>query len=274
MPSQQATLAAVQPARIQRILFSEGASVKRGEIVVQLEESSQRARTELAKAASESSLQIDLARAAWEHAKRDLDRLMKLTGEDFGSSKELSDALSTEEISRLQYEFAKFSHEQDRRGYEVQEAALEEMRLRAPFDGYLASYVRQPGDCVEQREGIVQLVRLNPLHVVLDCPLEIAPRIKLDQRFRVKPSEASWPEKMGRVVFASRAADGASQTFRVKLEVDNEEQQWVSGLRVAVDFGSPITAMETATPTHGASDERDARRIGKSDPAWTGNSEH
>jgi hypothetical protein len=47
-------------------------------------------------------------------------------------------------------------------------------------------------------------------------------------------------------MLTSRTADGGSQTFKVKLHVENEDAAWMAGLKVVVDFThDPALAAET-----------------------------
>lgn len=248
-PFETATLAPVQPARIAALAAPEGGLVRKGDIVVQLEERVQAARTEIAKASAETNLNIEHARARWDQAKRNLDRLQKLHGKEFASSKEMADAVSEEQVTRAEYDLAHFNQAQAVRAYQREAAMLEEFRLRAPFDGYVAAHLKRPGESINELEGVVTLAQLDPLKIVLDCPIETIGSISEGARFAVAPVDDRFSPRLGTVVFASRVADGGSQTFRVKLTVDNANAAWPSGLKIAVDFASPV---ET-TGSHDAS---------------------
>ncbi len=247
-PAQSAVLASVQPARIAAIHFEEGQTIKAGDLVVQLEESIQFSRAEFARAAAESDLNIELARTRLQQAQRDLDRLVRLHGSEHSSSKELSDASATAEAARLEYELAVFNQAQAVRAYEREWRLLEEYRIRAPFDGYVTERIKHPGETVDQLEGVLRLAQLDPLLVTVDCPLSLAGRVKAGAEFCVRPENADWPVRIGEVIFASRLADGASQTFRVKLSVDNKDGHWVSGLKVLVDFSSTVAGSARPCP--------------------------
>ncbi|MGB2986071.1 MAG: efflux RND transporter periplasmic adaptor subunit [Phycisphaerae bacterium] len=257
VPSKVATLAAVSPARIARILAPEGGVVREGDLVIALEDGVQLAKTEIAKARAKSTLDIELARVRWEHAKREWDRLAKLHGDDHASSKELSDVLADAEVARLEYELAHFIHEQALLAHEREQKLLDEFRLRAPFSGYVSDHVKQVGETVDQLEGILTLVQLDPLQVVVDCPVSLAPFILVTDRVWIRPVDSHWPPRVGTVALASRVADGASQTFRVKINVSNEDHAWLSGLKVVVDFAGeidPLTVPHDSQHSAGAED--------------------
>jgi membrane fusion protein (multidrug efflux system) len=235
-PYQTATLASVQPARIARVEAPEGASVRQGDLVVQLEEGAQLARTQLAQAAADTTLNVEHAQARWMRAQRDLDRLIRLQGSDSASSKELSDAKSDAEITRIEYELANFNQAQAVRAYQREQELLKEFRLRSPFDGYVSEHFKHAGETVNELEGIVTLVQLHPLKVLADCPIVLAPAVALGDRLRVTPADRRLSSRVGTVAYVSRVADGGSQTFKVKLHVDNADVAWMAGLKVVVDF--------------------------------------
>lgn len=273
VPFRDATMASVQPARIAEILAAEGGTVSKGVTVVVLEDGVQAARTAIAEAQAASTLEVDLARIRWLHAKQELDRLITLSGHDQASTKELSDMRTTAEEARLEYEIADFKLSQARAAYRRERELLELYRIRAPFDGYVAGHMKHPGESVDHLEGIVRLVQLDPILVTVDCPLDLSPRVSVGEGFWILPADPRRPAREGEVVFASRVADGASQTFKVKLSVANGDLAWPVGMKVAVDFlrasdsarGKPTEpeSADVATPAGGAQGTVVNRRKGQ-----------
>jgi len=239
-PSDRATLASVHSARIAAIHAEEGAAVTSGEVVVSLDDRVEAARTKVARAEANSSIAVDLARAEWERAQREVRRIRGLSGDKFASSKELDDATTTAAIAKLKYEKAQFNLEQSRRALAYEEQVLAEYQLRAPFSGYITEHHKHVGETVDQLEGIVTLIRIDPLEVVLDCPIALAPFVHAGDAFDIVPQDKSWMARQGVVSYVSREIDGASQTFVVKLAVENPDERWMSGMKVSVDFGAPI----------------------------------
>lgn len=258
-PYRQATLASVQRGRIAAIEIAEGGTAQQGEIVFRLDDGVQRAHLASAKAAAESTIEVALGRARWERAKRDLDRLTRLYGSDSASSKELSDAFAEAAITRLQYELAEFEHEQAMRAEVRESRLLDELHAAAPFTGYITEHLKHVGESVDESEGVVKLVQLDPLKITVDCPIALAPSIREGDRFRIRPVDGRWPPRFGTVVMAGRVADAASQTFRVKLAVDNEDGGWMAGLKVAVSFGAPVANGTGTDDRGGFTGGRDAR---------------
>ncbi|MBI4719591.1 MAG: efflux RND transporter periplasmic adaptor subunit [Planctomycetes bacterium] len=235
-PQREAVLAVVQPGRLARLLVAEGESVAEGSLVFAIDDGGQAARVEMAKAAAESTWERELTRVRWERNQRELDRLINLYGAESASSKEVADARTAAEVSRLEHEQARFNHAQALLAYEREYRAWELLRAHAPFDGYVAERLKEVGETVNENEGVVRLAQLDPLEVALDCPLPLASRVRVGDRLPVRPMDAQWEPREGTVVLANRVADGASQTFKVKLTVPNRDGAWVSGLKVAAEI--------------------------------------
>ncbi len=247
MPFQQAVLAAVGPGRIAQIPVPEGGMVRKGDLVFAQDDRVQRARTELAKAAAESTIEIDLARARWELAKRDLHRLSGLYGDDSASSKELGDAHAQADMAGLEHELARFARDQAERAYRREAQRLQEYQALAPFTGYVTEHIKHVGETVNERDGVVRMVQLDPLKISVDCPLLLARSVHVGEQVRVRTVDPRWPPRSATVLTAGRVVDAASQTFKVKLKVDNAEAGWMAGLKVAVEFPLDVASTGAAT---------------------------
>ncbi len=245
-PQALITLASVREGRISEILVAEGATVRKGDVVFTLDDRVQYARTQIAKAKSESTLSVEHARARWEHAKRELDRLTTLRGDDFASSRELSDALAQAQITRIEYDLAGFERVQTGRAYAYEQRLLEEHTIRAPFGGYVSQRLKHAGETVDRHEGILTLAQLDPLRVSVDCPLGLSPQLKAGDRVEVRPVDAHFEPREGRVELTNRVADGASQTFKVRITVPNADGDWMSGLKVVVVVLVDLAGEDTA----------------------------
>lgn len=235
-PNRQATISAVEPGRLTWLAAEEGEFVAAGAMVFRLEDGVQQARARIARSEAESSLPVELAQTRWEHAQREQAWFENLFGDDSASSKELMDARANAQIAHLEYQRALHARTQAQLAQEREEQSLRLRHAFAPFDGYVARRLKEVGETVNENEGVITLVQLDPLLVTVDCPLELASRVRLGAPAVVRPVDAYWPPRTGKVIFVSRVADGASQTFRVKLQVDNADEQWMSGLKVAVEF--------------------------------------
>jgi RND family efflux transporter MFP subunit len=247
VPHRTATLAAERPSPISRIAVVEGQFVATGDLLATLDDAAQRIRIDMARAEAESTLRIDLARTKQQRARNDLEHYTRLSSGNHASGRELTEAKLNAEAARLEYELAQFEHRQLEREYARQQQLLELLRVRAPFDGYIAKVHKQIGETVDELEGLITVVELDPLEVWLDCPVRWAGRVQPGDLVTVRPLDKQWAPRVGEVILTHRVADAASQTFKIKITVANNDAAWMSGLKVVVDLDAPPPQRPDAT---------------------------
>lgn len=251
-PLRNVVLGSTCTGRIEAILVDEGARVETGATVVRLDGDVQRHRFELADAQARSELEVELALLRLEQARTARDHLQTV-GVGAASTYELTTARIEVALAEVDVARARFRQEQAAREAALQQSLLDEYEIRAPFAGFVVEHLRQPGETVEDREGIVRLVQLDPLVVTVDCPLELVPAIQIGGVAEVMPDGPGAMPRRGTIVYVSPVADAASQTLKVKLHVANADTGWRAGMRVLVSLGSgaarPASAGDAPRPT-------------------------
>lgn len=234
-PFRQAVLSVQRSGKVAAFPVEEGQTVHKGDLLVQLDDRAQRVRTDIAHLKAASELDAELARVRMQAAEANLERLTNLGGDALASVKEIADAKAQAAMMRVSYEQARLLHQQNQLDYQLQQQLLDQLSLRAPFDGYIAERMKEEGETAEEGEGIVRLVQLDPLLVVLDVPIALTGEIHAGDRLTVRPADGRWSARPGTVIFVSAVAHAASQMQRVKLVVDNADRGWLSGMKVSVD---------------------------------------
>jgi multidrug efflux pump subunit AcrA (membrane-fusion protein) len=121
---------------------------------------------------------------------------------------------------------------------------LEERNLVAPFSGWISRTLKEEGEAVDEFEPIAVLVRLDPIWIELNVAAEHFGRTSVDDPAVVRVGRL---EKEARVVVVDPVVDAGSLTFRVKLEIDNEEGILVAGTMAVVELSLHGPASETVT---------------------------
>ena len=259
-PFRTVTLAAVDAGRIKDIPIDEGDCVKAGDVAVLLDDSVQQQRVKIAEALALSILEIELARVESVQLLWELEQLEKLNNDSYTSVNELTQARAAANSAKLALKQAEFKHEQACREHVLQQALLDELTLKAPFAGYISERMKEIGDTVEEREGVLTLVRLDPLVVALDCPIELVSQVRAGRPVLVQPVADGALPRAGEISFISKVADPASQTFKVKILIPNSDRAWMAGMRVKVDFEqSPLARnVDDAREAEGSAAEDDS----------------
>src|SRR4030042_2391303 len=132
-PSADVTLSFVQAGRIARINFREGDSVKVGDVLVQQDDSVERARLAQLEAESKDKTQIQASEAKLAQSRVDLDR--REGKPKAVTPSELEYARLNLKIAELSLRLAIFQNEQAQRKYEEAKLQIERMSLKSPIDG-------------------------------------------------------------------------------------------------------------------------------------------
>jgi RND family efflux transporter MFP subunit len=207
-------------------------TVRRGDVLVELESATERAAVELAR-----------ARAEMDGAERARLANVKLGTHKEVRAKRLFDSnvlsLDLREESETAAELARLELQQareDRRLASLQLVQAEEIlrrrTIRSPVDGVVVDRLMQPGERVDE-EVILRVAQIDPLLVEVTLPSAMFGKASVE------------PELGGdQVYFASvktvdKVIDAASGTFDVHLELPNPDQALPSGQHCRTRFLEP-----------------------------------
>lgn len=91
----------------------------------------------------------------------------------------------------------------------------------SPIDGYVAERTADLGEYVSPASKVATIVRINPLRIRIDVPEQAIPEVKVGQSVSVTTS--AWPDKnfSGRIARISPNVSPTSRTLTVEAEVEN-----------------------------------------------------
>ena len=184
--------------RIAAIRFREGAPVKRGQVLVELDAAVQQAEVQQAKAS------LALAQA-------NFGRTADLFNRKFLSQSARDEAASQLEVARANMALA--------------EARFDRTRIRAPFDGVVGIRNVSVGDYVQEGDDLVNLEDLATLKVDFRLPELYLARVRRDQALEVT-SDAIPGERFAAKVAAIDPlinVEGRSVVIRATLPNENDQ---------------------------------------------------
>ena len=206
------TVASEVPGLVRRIGFDSGAVVRRGEVLVELDASTEQAQLTAAKADAE------LARAT-------LERSRTLRASDYSSAAELdaSDARAKQTVANVA----------------MLQATIAKKTIRAPFDGRVAIRQVELGQVLSPGTLIASLQSIQPIHVDFWLPqqalTDLAPGMKVRLRTDVFPQQ-SWE---GAVTTINPEVDVSTRNVRVRGTLPNPDGRLRPGMFANVDVISP-----------------------------------
>lgn len=155
---QSVTLKPETAGRVARIAFNDGAQVRRGQLLVQLDDTLQRAEL------SQAQAQLSIAQA-------NLKRNRELVAENFVAQRVVDESLATLQVAQAQVALA--------------QARLQRMRITAPFDGTLGLRSINLGQYVGEGDDLVNLEDTSLLTVDFRLPERYQNRVAKGQGVQV-----------------------------------------------------------------------------------------
>jgi RND family efflux transporter MFP subunit len=209
---QQAVLGAARPGRVLAVLYQSGQSVPAGTLLVQLDDEVERAQ-----------FALDQARLA--AAQRTLLRSEKLIKIEGTSEAALEQVQADSAAAQAQLK--------------LDQAALDQLDITAPFAGTLGIRLLSPGDYVQQGQEVANLTGTGPLRVLFSVPQTEADGLAVGEPFSFTAGGVS---ATGRIIALSPALD--PQTSALAVEGSIPAGAFLPGMAgtVTLAIGAPQPA--------------------------------
>ncbi len=234
-PMADVTLSFVQPGCIAKVYFKEGDSVKAGQVLVQQDDSAEKAQLEQLEAASQDTTQIQASEASLAQRRVDLKKLERAAERNAATELEVEHAKLSVRMAELSLQLAKFEHEQAKRKYIEAKIQLEKMSLKSPIDGRIEKIHVETGESVNVLADVVRVVQIDPLWIDVPVPLAMAMVLGQGKAVKVEFPDPGKVSIEGSIIYVAAVADAASSTLRVRIEVPNKSNR-PAGEHVEVDF--------------------------------------
>jgi membrane fusion protein, multidrug efflux system len=214
------TVSADLPGVVKAIFFDSGKAVRRGDVLVELDTSQERA-------------QLAAANAQMELARLNLERVRGLFEKGVTSQAELdaANASSDETVARVG---------------EIQ-ATIERKSIRAAFDGILGLRQVNLGQYLKSGDAVVSLQSLDPIYVNFAVPQQELGRLELGAEVHATAEGASKGKLGGKVTAVDSVVDVTTRNIQVQATLANPEGSLRPGMfvsaRVTLGEGDQIVAL-------------------------------
>lgn len=219
-------LRAATESTVDKVLATEGAFVKQGEMLVALDMQTRAA-------------QLEQQKALFKSAQKDYQRLQALAQKRYQSESEMerrfADMKSAEAmIAQIQLDMA---HTQ----------------IRAPFDGYVQRVNAEQGDLLRLGDAVAVLVDTDPLITTIQVAQQDIASVSVGQVAAV--SMATGDEVEGQVRFIAPQADPQSRTFLVEIALPNSNGMLRAGVSATVQLTTKNVSTHYISPSAFSLDE-------------------
>jgi membrane fusion protein, multidrug efflux system len=217
--SRQAVMVKPEVAgRIAALGFAEGQAVQRGQLLVQLDDSLQRAELEQAKA--QGSI-----------AQSNYNRNRDLVAQNFVAQRVLDESAANLQVAQAQVKLA--------------EARLGRMRITAPFAGTTGLKNVSVGDYVKDGAEMVNIEDLSLVFADFRLPERYLSRVRKGQLAEVLVDALNGRKFNGRIVAIDPLLDAAGRAVSIRAQIDNSQRELRPGMfvRVNLQLGQADTAV-------------------------------
>lgn len=219
-PSAMVSITAEVRGKLASIQATEGQTVKKNDVLVQLDDSLQAQEVALAKVKAESQTQI---KAAQNQLEFDQNAYEKVKNNSAATETEKREKLLKVKQSELTLDLANEGQKEAQAKYQQEKLKLEQMTIRSPIDGQVLRINKQAGEQTDENPLIV-VVQTSKLEAPFYPPKQMFGKIKAGDKVMLEMGTEPPTKKEGVVVTVDPIIDPASQLFRAKVEIDNSDR--------------------------------------------------
>ncbi len=246
----KADLRAEASAVVLEVLKDNGDVVRRGDLLVRLDETAIR---DSLNAAEDSARNAGFQ---WEQAKRNLERLQTLRASGMASLQSIDDAeiranSAQNEVSGANSRVA------------LARQQLQRTQVRAPFDGVIGERKASPGDTASIGKELLKVIDPASLRLVGRVSADQAGRVKLGQAVRFRVNGYGDESFDGKVTRIDPTANEATRQLEVLVAFTGPERPRVAGL-----FAEGYISSGANAPNGPVVDESAVQRLGDAIFVW------
>jgi len=211
-PVQGALISAEIPGMVAEINFESGKPVKKGDLLLKLDASSEIAQLRSAQADAE------LAKADFERAR---------------------DLANRKVISKAELDAAESKYRQKKAMVDNMQAIIDKKEIHAPFDGVTGIRSVNPGQMVAAADPLVSLQTLDHVFADFSLPQKDLGKIANDLAVRVTTDAVPGREFSGTLSAINPAVDQATRNVKLQATLDNSDHALRAGMFAKVEVLLP-----------------------------------
>ena len=251
----QATVSSKTTGRVVEVLIEEGQHVSEGQVIARLDASNVQAAYDQARAqVQEAQASLKVAEVAEANAGPKYRRNARLHEAGWLSDQAVDDSRAAYDSARYNLVAAQRQLAVARAGLEVAQRSLDDMVVRAPFDGVVTVKAAQPGETVSPisagggytRTGIGTIVDMSSLEVQVDVAESYINRVQPGMPAEVRLNAYPDWKIPAEVTAVIPTADRSKATVTVRVGFKVQDPRIVPEMGAKVSFLSPEVKSQAA----------------------------
>lgn len=229
---------------VEAILVERGDLVTVGQPLATLRSDVERQSVAVALSKAQAVGELQAAEANAMLARQKLVRAQDLANQNFISSQALEQARAESAVAENRLAQVREQRGVYMREHQMAQAQLGLRTIRSPITGVIVDRYLSPGERVEEKP-VYRVAMVNPLRVEVVLPSSFYGAVRLDMPVTITPDFPGATARTARVKLVDKVIDGASNTFRIRLELPNPDLSLPAGLRCKADLGiTPAAAAQ------------------------------
>lgn len=235
-PAQIATLGALQDGVVREVKVAEGDRVRRGDLLLQLNDDVQEARIGLTRAAAASEGELRQAEVQAQEAETVLARTQAAAARNAATEWEIRHARARLDSARAAVQAATDRRKVEQQRLELEIASRETLVIRAPFDGTVTRLDTINGATLSRSDRPLVVSDLSSIEAVLYLPGHLWPRLKIGNVYPLSLSAPVSERRDARLRYIEPVLDAASGRFRAIFVIENRDLALPAGVEATFDF--------------------------------------
>jgi RND family efflux transporter MFP subunit len=224
---------------IERVNVDRGDRVRKGQELVVLDTSVERAQAAIARQRAQMDGAVRSGESRVDFSSKKYERAQNLHGQSYLSAQARDEAATEKRLAESELREA---HDNRKLAALELQRQLEIIRLktiRSPISGIVVERMQHPGELAEAgvgRKPILKLAEIEVLHVEVLLPAAAYGSVKHGMEVEVVPEISPGTRHVATVKVIDQLLDAASGTFGVRLELPNKQQRLAAGIRCVAHF--------------------------------------
>ena len=237
-PIKDETLSASVSGIIAKINFKEGHAVKKGDVIVELNNVMEDLEVARRKLIWESKIEITSAEQRAEMMKSDLDGTRRLYETTQSVSKEELDNKELDyKLALAELETLRLAEKREEIEFEMAREQLRRRSIVAPIDGIITRLHLQEGEFCDVNQPLVRIVNTERCYFVSHVEARMTPQFSIGQKVSIRiEGMADKVTAEGEVSFIAPVVDPASGLQEIKIEIDNFDSRINPGVAGVLIF--------------------------------------
>jgi len=220
---------------LQHIFVGKSDLVKKGQVLIQLDNTIETAKFELAQYQANIYNTIKTRKIQLDFVRRQSQRINNLYHKKAVSFKEKDEADTEVVIAEAELLQAKIERQKAMLKMQLAQAELNLRTIKSPIDGIVVEQYVRPGESVNGRP-VLQLAKVDPLLVEVVAPSDLFGLIKKGMKVNIYPEVPLNSTYAATVSVVDRIIDAASGSFSVRLALPNPDDRLVAGTKCMARF--------------------------------------